>query len=63
MNQDRVGLCKRCTHARTLQSARGSGFWLCLLHERDARFAKYPPLPVLACAGYLERNADREDPT
>lgn len=47
-----VGLCASCEHARRLRSARGSVFWLCGLHERDPRFAKYPPLPVRACAGY-----------
>ena len=54
MNQDRVGLCARCRNARTLQSARGSVFLLCQLHEHDPRFAKYPRLPVLACEGFSE---------
>jgi hypothetical protein len=27
-------------------------FRLCLLHERDPRFAKYPRVPVLSCPGY-----------
>jgi hypothetical protein len=46
------GLCRSCVHARAVRSARGSVFWLCGLSERDARFAKYPRLPVYACAGY-----------
>jgi len=43
-----------------VRSARGSGFWLCGLHDRDPRFAKYPPLPVRACAGYAQKPATPE---
>jgi hypothetical protein len=46
------GLCRRCAHARAVRSARGSQFWRCTLSERDSRFVKYPPLPVLRCPGY-----------
>jgi hypothetical protein len=35
-----------------VRSARGSQFWRCTLSERDSRFVKYPPLPVLRCPGY-----------
>jgi len=38
-----------------VESARGSAFYLCRLAERDARFSKYPRLPVLTCAGYEQR--------
>jgi hypothetical protein len=37
---------------RVLRSARGSEFHLCKRAERDARFTKYPRLPVLECSGY-----------
>jgi hypothetical protein len=37
---------------RALRSARGSEFYLCKRAEHDARFAKYPRLPVLECPGY-----------
>jgi len=50
-----AGLCERCLHSRRVGSARGSEFLLCLLHERDARYAKYPRLPVLRCPGYLAK--------
>jgi hypothetical protein len=33
-------------------SGRGSTFWLCGLSASDARFPKYPRLPVVACAGF-----------
>jgi hypothetical protein len=53
MSQDRqVGLCATCQHARRIESAKGSTFWLCRLAETDRRFAKYPPLPVVRCLGY-----------
>src|ERR1700716_2584825 len=54
-----AGLCTNCRHARRVQSGRGSGFvrgWPAL---SDARFEKYPRLPVLACAGY----EGRDDPS
>jgi len=46
------GLCGSCRHARTLPSSRGSEFVQCMLAETDPRFAKWPRLPVLSCAGY-----------
>jgi hypothetical protein len=33
-------------------SARGSEFWRCARSDDDARFRKYPPLPVRECAGH-----------
>jgi hypothetical protein len=50
--RDPIGLCAACRHARVVQTARGSTFYLCRLAEEDARFARYPRLPVLHCAGY-----------
>jgi len=47
-----VGLCARCRHARVQTTARGSAFWRCLRAETDARFVRYPPLPVRDCPGY-----------
>jgi hypothetical protein len=37
---------------RVVENTRGSTFYLCRRAEADARFAKYPRLPVLRCAGY-----------
>ena len=48
----RVGLCSICTHAQRVISARGTTFWLCGLAKADARFRKYPALPVQACSGF-----------
>jgi hypothetical protein len=47
-----AGLCANCGHARVIESARGSKFVLCGLAATDARFPKYPRLPVLQCVGY-----------
>ena len=47
-----VGLCTDCLHSRRIESAKGSVFRRCQLHESDARFAKYPRLPVVQCAGF-----------
>lgn len=47
-----VGLCLECVHCRRIESAKGSTFRKCQLHESHARFAKYPRLPVLGCDGY-----------
>jgi hypothetical protein len=55
---DTVGLCRTCQHAKVVETARGSTFYLCRLSETDPRFPKYPRLPVVRCMGY-ERKADR----
>jgi hypothetical protein len=47
-----TGLCVSCLHARRIHSAKGSTFLLCGRSATDARFPKYPPLPVVRCAGY-----------
>ena len=46
-----VGLCAGCRHARVVETPR-SKFWLCGRAATDPRFARYPRLPVLECAGY-----------
>ena len=52
IDQDRVGLCGSCRHARVIETARGSTFYLCRRSETDSRFPKYPPLPVWTCIGH-----------
>jgi hypothetical protein len=47
-----AGLCESCCHAHTVESRRGSRFWLCGLSRTDPRFPKYPRLPVVRCGGY-----------
>jgi len=48
-----VGLCAHCVYHRAIETKRGSVFHLCELSERDARYPKYPRLPVPHCAGYV----------
>lgn len=55
MEAQPAGLCDRCEHCKRVDSARGSVFRLCLLHEHDPRFPKYPPLPVLRCPGFAQK--------
>jgi hypothetical protein len=59
--EPRAGLCAGCRHGIRQASVRGSVFWRCALAERDPRFVRYPPLPVLACDGF-ETNARRGQP-
>ena len=66
MTPEDAGLCGTCAHARAIRSDRGSVFYLCGLSRDDARFPKYPRLPVLACAGYRnagEQNEERKEGT
>jgi hypothetical protein len=52
MERPHGGLCERCQHAVEIRSGRGSRFLRCGQADRDRRFARYPPLPVLRCPGY-----------
>jgi hypothetical protein len=59
----RVGLCARCTFTRRIVSSRGSTFYRCELSSVDVRFPRYPPLPVVVCAGFTPTDRhDRVDP-
>jgi hypothetical protein len=47
-----IGLCANCRYTRQLVSGKGSQFFYCTRAETDARYTKYPPLPVTSCRGY-----------
>jgi hypothetical protein len=49
------GLCSACAHQRLVGNTRGSRFSLCGLARADARFPKYPRMPVLRCDGFDRR--------
>jgi hypothetical protein len=51
-----AGLCDNCAWQRVVVSGRGSSFSLCRRAQEDARFPKYPPLPVRTCVGYEPRD-------
>jgi|LakMenEpi03Aug12_release.lakeMendotaPanAssembly.Ray.scaffolds.fasta_scaffold05524_3 hypothetical protein len=46
------GLCPQCTHARGIESAKGSLFLLCGRAKDDPRYPRYPGQPVVACRGF-----------
>ena len=49
-----VGLCFNCRWMRSTANRRGSVFFRCARAEDDARYVRYPPLPVLSCPGHEE---------
>ena len=49
------GLCANCEHMRVVRSDKGSEFYRCGLSDTDARFPKYPRIPVRECAGWKEK--------
>jgi len=53
-------LCHTCAQVREIISPRGSRFFLCRKSQEDVRFSKYPPQPVVRCAGYEEKQQKDE---
>lgn len=51
MNDDPVGLCRRCIHARRVPAG-AQLYWMCERSLTDPGYDKYPRLPVLQCPGY-----------
>ena len=49
-----AGLCFTCRWMRSTANRRGSVFFRCARAEDDARYVRYPPLPVLSCPGFEE---------
>ncbi len=54
----RVGLCASCSNAKTLETKIGATIYLCSLAAKDARFRRFPLLPMVACEGF-ERRPDQ----
>jgi hypothetical protein len=48
-----AGLCGGCRHAVLRPTRRDTVYLRCALAGTDARYAKYPRLPVIKCDGYL----------
>ena len=55
------GLCPTCVHVRVVEGANGSRFLMCKLAKEDDRFAKYPPQPVVRCAGHERAEGPEEE--
>jgi hypothetical protein len=51
------GLCADCVHRR-LVATRRSTFLRCALADADPRFSRYPPLPVVRCAGWVRETRE-----
>jgi len=47
-----AGLCATCRHARVVENDRGRRFVHCERSKTDARYPRYPRLPVLQCGGH-----------
>ena len=57
------GLCATCKHHRIVKGT-NSDFWMCRRSALDARFPRYPRLPVLKCVGYeAAREGDQPAPS
>jgi len=56
-----IGLCETCAYVQVVTSARQSTFYLCRLSASDARFPKYPSLPVRACDGYEQTQKSKAE--
>jgi hypothetical protein len=54
-----AGLCDSCVHQQLVPNTRGSVFSLCRRSRTDARYVRYPRIPVLACPGYEPREPER----
>jgi hypothetical protein len=51
-----AGLCDSCKHQKLVRNTRGSVFSMCERSKTDARYPKYPRLPVKRCAGYVSES-------
>jgi hypothetical protein len=56
----RAGLCDSCRHQKVIRNTRGSTFSMCERSKTDARYPKYPRLPVVECAGWERRGEGAE---
>lgn len=48
----KAGLCASCKQVQVNKSDRGPVYYFCRLSASDARFPKYPRLPMVTCEGY-----------
>lgn len=53
-----AGLCDACVWQRRVISGRGSEFVLCERSRLDPEYVRYPPLPVLRCAGFQSKSGE-----
>lgn len=51
-----ASVCCTCENCMEVVSGKGSRFLLCQLSQSDRAYPKYPPQPVVHCAGHLHVN-------
>jgi hypothetical protein len=52
-------LCETCGRMRAVVTPSGSRFLLCQLATIDPAYPKYPPQPVVRCAGHVTEDSAR----
>jgi hypothetical protein len=57
-----TSLCQTCRHVREVVTPKGSRFLLCRLSQSDPAYPRYPPQPVVRCAGHEKQAAEPEVP-
>ena len=55
-----TSLCHHCEHMREITSGKGTRFFLCQKSLSDRQYPKYPPQPVVQCAGFEQRGTEDE---
>ncbi len=50
-----AGLCLDCRFVKVAGNKKGSTFFLCRRSDDEPQYARYPALPVLDCAGFMQR--------
>jgi hypothetical protein len=55
-------LCETCSRMREVVTPKGSRFLLCQMSWIDARYAKYPPQPVVRCEGHRAAGEPEAEP-
>jgi hypothetical protein len=53
-------LCESCERVREVVTPMESRFLLCQLSLTDPSYPKYPPQPVVKCAGHVPKDAGPE---
>ena len=56
-----MSLCHSCSHCQFVVSGKGSTFFLCRLSLSESQYPKYPPQPVVRCAGFAAKPAEETD--
>ena len=53
-------LCETCASMLAVVTPKGSRFLLCQLSRIDPAYPKYPPQPIVRCAGHQPRDTNED---